>query len=102
MYLLPPPLAPRYVHVDRGHGGFGFTLSGNAPVFIRSVDARGPAAKAGLQPGDQIMELNGLNVRSVSLSSVYAAVCVLLQSIELSKFDQLLSGMQPTLMLSGC
>ena len=65
MHPHSPLLFPRYVHVDRGHGGFGFTLSGNAPVFIRSVDTRGAAAKAGLQPGDQIMELNGLNVRSV-------------------------------------
>ena len=76
MYPLFPPLVPRYVHVDRGHGGFGFTLSGNAPVFIRSVDARGAAARAGLQPGDQIMELNGLNIRSASLSFVYTPVSV--------------------------
>lgn len=70
------PLVPRYVHVDRGHGGFGFTLSGNAPVFIRSVDARGAAAKAGLQPGDQIMELNGLNVRFVCFSVVSLHTCL--------------------------
>ena len=53
----------RVVQVHRGHGSFGFTLSGNAPVFVRAVDKDGPAEKAGLQPGDQIMQLNGVNIR---------------------------------------
>ena len=53
----------RIVQVYRGNGGFGFTLSGNAPVFIRSVDPYGAAARAGLRAGDYILQLNGLNVR---------------------------------------
>ena len=56
--------------VARGRGGFGFTLSGNAPVFIRAVDPSGPAAKAGLRAGDHILELNGLNVRNSTHSQV--------------------------------
>ena len=47
----------------RGSGGFGFTLSGNAPVFIRSVDPGGAAALAGLRAGDHLLQLNGLNIR---------------------------------------
>lgn len=53
----------RVVQVNRGHDHFGFTLSGNAPVFIRSVDKGGAAERAGLQPGDQIWQLNGINIR---------------------------------------
>ena len=56
-------MLPRVVQVNRGHGSFGFTLSGNAPVFIRSVDREGPAERAGLRSGDQIMQLNGVNIR---------------------------------------
>ena len=53
----------RAVKVSRGHGEFGFTLSGNAPVYVRSVDRGGAAERAGLQPGDQIMQINGVYVR---------------------------------------
>ena len=53
----------RFVPVYRGSGGFGFTLSGNAPVFIRSVDPGGAAALAGLRAGDRLLQLNGLNIR---------------------------------------
>lgn len=54
--------------MNRGHGEFGFTLSGNAPVFIRSVDKGGAAERAGLRMGDQILQLNGVNIR-------YMCVC---------------------------
>ena len=56
-------LASRRVTVNRGRSGYGFTLSGNAPVFIRAVDVHGAAAQAGLRAGDHILELNGLDVR---------------------------------------
>ncbi len=49
--------------MDRGGGGFGFTLSGNCPVFIRSVDPGGAASRMGLRPGDRILKLNGLDIR---------------------------------------
>ena len=52
--------------MDRGSGGFGFTLSGNCPVFIRSVDPGGVASKAGLCSGDRIIKLNGLDIRLVN------------------------------------
>lgn len=57
------PLVVRFVPVYKGSGGFGFTLSGNAPVFIRSVDRAGAAAMAGLKAGDRLLELNGINIR---------------------------------------
>lgn len=52
------------MRVKRGQGsGFGFILSGDTPVFIKSVDKGGAAELAKLKPGDHILEINGLNVR---------------------------------------
>eukprot|EP00117_Sycon_ciliatum_P047697 scpid13498/ scgid5807/ Delphilin; Glutamate receptor, ionotropic, delta 2-interacting protein 1 len=55
----------RRVQVHRGAHGFGMTLRGNAdqPLFISAVDPGGPAHGAGLQPGDKLLEINGLDVR---------------------------------------
>ena len=49
--------------IDRGTGGFGFSISGNAPVFVRSVDRGSPADNAGLTSGDYILEINEKDVR---------------------------------------
>jgi C-terminal processing protease CtpA/Prc len=58
----------RTVRVKRGTGsGFGFTLSGDTPVFVKSVDRGSPADLAKLKPGDHILEINGLNVRYVDV-----------------------------------
>ena len=60
-------LQSRLVTVKRvGGRGFGLSLSGNAPVVVRSVDPRGPADMAGIRPGDTIFAVNGLNVRYYS------------------------------------
>lgn len=54
----------RIVRIKRGPGsGFGFTLSGDTPVFVKSLDKGSPAELAKLKPGDHILEINGLNVR---------------------------------------
>lgn len=53
----------KLVVVSRGSGGFGFSLSGNAPVFVRSVDTASAAARANVEPGDFILEINGEDVR---------------------------------------
>lgn len=53
----------RQVRINRGSGSFGFTLSGNAPVFVRSVDRGGAAERVGLKSGDQLLQLNGINIR---------------------------------------
>ena len=44
-------------------GGCGFTVRGNSPVFVRSVDFNTPARVAGLRSGDLLLEINGQNVR---------------------------------------
>ena len=53
----------RTVTIHRDHGSFGFILRGHDPVSIESVAPNGPAARAGLYPGDAILKLNGLDVR---------------------------------------
>lgn len=56
-------LSYRAVQVVRNGGNFGFVIKGNNPVFIETVDPGGAAERAGLQPGDLIMKLNGIDVR---------------------------------------
>jgi hypothetical protein len=63
--------SPRTIKIERGSSGFGFTLSGTAiPVCLTKVDTGSVADKAGLKPGDQILEINGLNVRNKSKEDV--------------------------------
>lgn len=47
-------------------GGYGITLRGNCPVFIRSVDFLSPARQAGIRSGDLLLEVNGTDVRHSS------------------------------------
>ncbi|KAI1883936.1 hypothetical protein AGOR_G00221210 [Albula goreensis] len=60
----------RTVRVYKGNKSFGFTLRGHAPVWIDSVIPGSPADKAGLKPGDRILFLNGLDMRTCSHEKV--------------------------------
>uniref|UniRef100_A0A3P9NGQ1 Grid2 interacting protein n=1 Tax=Poecilia reticulata TaxID=8081 RepID=A0A3P9NGQ1_POERE len=60
----------RTVRVCKGNMSFGFTLRGHAPVWIDSVIPGSPADKAGLKPGDRILFLNGLDMRTSSHEKV--------------------------------
>ncbi|XP_068605917.1 delphilin [Brachionichthys hirsutus] len=60
----------RTVRVCKGNMSFGFTLRGHAPVWIDSVIPGNPADKAGLKPGDRILFLNGLDMRTSSHEKV--------------------------------
>lgn len=44
-------------------GGFGITLRGDSPVYIRSVEFSSTARAAGIRSGDLILEVNEENVR---------------------------------------
>lgn len=44
-------------------GGFGITLRGDSPVYIRSVEFSSTARTAGIRSGDLILEVNEENVR---------------------------------------
>ena len=50
------------LHRDQ-QGGYGLTVRGNGPVFVRSVDFPGPARNAGLRSGDLILEVAGQNMQ---------------------------------------
>jgi len=55
----------RLVSISRGDdGSFGFVLSGQDPVSVKSVMSGSAAHKAGISAGDAILQLNGVDVRS--------------------------------------
>ncbi|XP_059176336.1 rho guanine nucleotide exchange factor 12-like isoform X3 [Physella acuta] len=57
-------LVQRCVIIQRDEKGYGFTVSGDNPVFVASVKADGAASKAGVQHGDRIVKVNGTLVTS--------------------------------------
>lgn len=58
------------VVVRRTGTGFGFTVTGSAPVRICKVESRSPADAAGLRKDDCIVRINGHNVARSSSDSV--------------------------------
>ena len=105
---LPPSaqsLPPRQVRVDRRGGGFGFSLSGNAPVFVRSVDPGGPAELAGLRAGDTLLAINGLSIRwgAPVMIGQSPPVCSIHRTATHSHVVRLLrgSGKSPSLLVSS-
>ncbi|KAM3859734.1 delphilin [Diretmus argenteus] len=51
---------------------FGFQLGGNGPSYILSVEEGSSAHLAGLQPGDQVLEIEGQNVSTLGAQAVIA------------------------------
>ncbi|XP_029934034.1 delphilin isoform X2 [Myripristis murdjan] len=51
---------------------FGFQLGGHGPSYILSVDEGSSAHLAGLQPGDQVLEIEGHNVSTLPPQAVIA------------------------------
>ncbi|XP_029432104.1 delphilin isoform X2 [Rhinatrema bivittatum] len=51
---------------------FGFRIHGDGPCYILSVEESSCAHLAGLQPGDQILEIEGQNVSSLPFQSLIA------------------------------
>ena len=81
--ILSSLLYYRLVCIDRGNGSYGFSLSGNAPVFIRSVNTGGPAQLAGLKPGDRLLAINGLNIRSIIITIPHDIIIIYYLSLEM-------------------
>lgn len=58
--------------------GYGFTVrddtDGSGPARVVAVHSHGPAAEAGLLPGDHLVSINGLNVTGRSASSVTSLI----------------------------
>uniref|UniRef100_A0A2R5LCN5 Putative regulator of g protein signaling n=1 Tax=Ornithodoros turicata TaxID=34597 RepID=A0A2R5LCN5_9ACAR len=58
-----PSYGVRTVELSRGRkGGFGFTISGQAPCILSCIVAHSPAERAGLRPGDFLVAVNGHNI----------------------------------------
>uniref|UniRef100_A0A671M2I0 PDZ domain-containing protein n=1 Tax=Sinocyclocheilus anshuiensis TaxID=1608454 RepID=A0A671M2I0_9TELE len=52
---------------------FGFKLGGDGPSYILSVVEGSSAYMAGLQPGDQVLEIDGQNVSSLSTKALISS-----------------------------
>ncbi|XP_077198438.1 Na(+)/H(+) exchange regulatory cofactor NHE-RF3 [Paroedura picta] len=75
-----PALVPHpwlcYLTKD-GKNGYGFSLkttAGQRGLFIIDISPQGPAAKAGVQPNDRLIEINGENVENDSHEEVVEKV----------------------------
>ncbi|KAM9346110.1 Na(+)/H(+) exchange regulatory cofactor NHE-RF1 [Symphorus nematophorus] len=72
-------LRPRLCVIKRGSNGYGFNLHSERArpgQYIRAVDDDSPAERAGLQPKDRIVQVNGVSVEGKTHSEVVAAIKV--------------------------
>jgi hypothetical protein len=52
------PFIKKHIRIASDPVGFGFVIRGDGPVFVKTVDPTGPAAKAGLKVGHYIYKVN--------------------------------------------
>ncbi|XP_061701819.1 Na(+)/H(+) exchange regulatory cofactor NHE-RF1 [Syngnathoides biaculeatus] len=72
-----PQLRPRLCVIRREANGYGFNLHSERArpgQYIRAVDEDSPAERAGLQPKDRIVQVNGVSVEGKTHSEVVAAI----------------------------
>ncbi|XP_070575599.1 LOW QUALITY PROTEIN: rhophilin-2-like [Ptychodera flava] len=55
--------APRTVEMERTENGFGFTVRGDSPVIVASLDKDGSAMKSGMKDGDFIVRIGDQDVK---------------------------------------
>ncbi|XP_077982094.1 rhophilin-2-like [Glandiceps talaboti] len=55
--------APRTVEMERTENGFGFTVRGDSPVIVASLDDDGSAMKSGMKEGDFIVKIGDEDVK---------------------------------------
>ncbi|KAM4603295.1 Na(+)/H(+) exchange regulatory cofactor NHE-RF2 [Polymixia lowei] len=70
-------LLPRLCHLVKEERGYGFNLhcdKARRGQFIRSLDANSAAERAGVRPGDRLVEVNGVNIEGLRHSEVVASI----------------------------
>ncbi|XP_006816946.1 LOW QUALITY PROTEIN: rhophilin-2-like [Saccoglossus kowalevskii] len=55
--------APRKVEMERTENGFGFTVRGDSPVIVASLDEDGAAQRSGIKEGDFIVKIGEKDVK---------------------------------------
>ncbi|XP_077394936.1 Na(+)/H(+) exchange regulatory cofactor NHE-RF1 [Festucalex cinctus] len=75
--VVSPELRPRLCVIRREANGYGFNLHSERArpgQYIRAVDEDSPAERAGLQPKDRIVQVNGVSVEGKTHSEVVATI----------------------------
>ncbi|XP_074989468.1 delphilin isoform X5 [Caretta caretta] len=71
---LPPRATDFFTTMEATNQGwpeeFGFKISGNGPCYILAVEEGSSAYLAGLQPGDQILEIEGQHVSAMNCETL--------------------------------
>ncbi|KAL7852332.1 hypothetical protein SRHO_G00181170 [Serrasalmus rhombeus] len=70
-------LRPRLCCMAMSEGGYGFNLhcaKNRMGQFVRSVDPDSPAERAGLRPGDRVVEVNDRSIEDMKHSEVVAFI----------------------------
>ncbi|KAL4648576.1 Na(+)/H(+) exchange regulatory cofactor NHE-RF2-like [Arapaima gigas] len=68
---------PRLCRLVKGEEGYGFNLHSDkrrTGQYVRSVDPSSPAERAGLQPKDRLIEVNGVNIEHLKHAEVVAII----------------------------
>ncbi|XP_024115123.1 Na(+)/H(+) exchange regulatory cofactor NHE-RF2 isoform X2 [Oryzias melastigma] len=84
-------LLPRLCHLQRGEQGYGFNLHSDKKKtgqFVRTVDPDSPAERAGVRPGDRIVEVNGVNIGGLRHSEVVELIKARGNEVRLLVVDQ--------------
>ncbi|XP_021165853.2 Na(+)/H(+) exchange regulatory cofactor NHE-RF2 isoform X2 [Fundulus heteroclitus] len=72
-----PERLPRLCRLVKAENGYCFNLQSDKKKggqFVRSVDPDSPAERAGVRPGDRIVEVNGVNTKGLRHSEVVALI----------------------------
>ncbi|XP_061576648.1 Na(+)/H(+) exchange regulatory cofactor NHE-RF2 [Cololabis saira] len=84
-------LLPRLCFLVKGECGYGFNLHSDKKrrgQFVRAVDPDSAAERAGVQPGDRLVEINGVTTEGLKHSEVVALIRAGGEEVRLLVVDQ--------------